>query len=125
MNIDTSRMSTEVKMVRSSLLLYSLCTATALFAENANNEEVAMLKSTPCDESSLTTLSTVKERVAVLESQIQDVFTDTSLGDFGAKAASARPQIHSYRLFVKTDAFLWKAYFGGSDFAATNASLAN
>ena len=112
-------------MVRSSLLLYSLCAATALFAETASNEEVAMLKTTPCDETSITSLSSAKERVTVLESQIQDVFTDTSLGDFGAKAASARPQIHSYRWFVKTDAFLWKSYFGGSDFAATDTTLSS
>ena len=124
MYIATSRKFTEVKMVRSSLLLYSLCAASALFSETiATNEEVAMLKTTPCDASPETTISTVKERVALLESQMQDVFTDTTLGDFGAKTASARPQIHSNRLFVKTDAFMWKAYFGGSDYAATNAHI--
>ncbi len=113
-------------MVRSSLLLYSLCAASALFSETiATNEEVAMLKTTPCDASPETTISTVKERVALLESQMQDVFTDTTLGDFGAKTASARPQIHSNRLFVKTDAFMWKAYFGGSDYAATNATISS
>ena len=110
-------------MVRSSLLLYSLCAATALFAEEiATNEEVAMVKTTPCDASPETTISTVKERVALLESKMQDVFTDTTLGDFGAKTASARPQIHSNRLFVKTDAFMWKAYFGGSDYAAADTT---
>ena len=111
-------------MVRSSLLLYSLCAASAIFAEDvASNEEVAMLKTTPCNESQGGSISTMKERVTALESQMEEIFTSTTLGDFGAKVASARPQIHSYRLFVKTDAFLWKAFFGGSDFAITDTTL--
>jgi hypothetical protein len=112
-------------MVRSSLLLYSLCAASALLADDVvKNDEVAMLKTTPCDESSSDGMvTTVKDRISILETQMQDVFTDTSLGDFGAKAASARPQIHSNRLFVKVDTFLWKAFFGGTDFAVADSSI--
>jgi hypothetical protein len=97
-----------LKMARSSLLLFSVCAAASLLAEEvAINEEVAMLKVAPCDDS---TSNGPKDRVSVLESQMQEVFTDTVLGDFGAKAASARPQIRSNRWFIKTDAFLWKHF---------------
>ena len=41
-----------------------------------------------------------------------------------AQSRIGRPQIHSNRIFVKQDAFLWKAFFGGNDYAATNTSSA-
>lgn len=109
-------------MARSSLLLFSLCAASTLIAQYAaNTEEVAMLKVSPCEPSARA--GTAQERIGVLESQMKEVFTGTMLGDCGAKAASARPQIHSNRLFFKADALLWKAFFGGSDYAATDNSL--
>ena len=112
-------------MARSSLLLISICTATSLLAQDsASNEEIAMLKIPSRDSGSENGFwNKKKNRIAILEQQMQEVFTDTSLGDFGAKAASARPQIHSNRLFIKADGFLWKAFLGGSDYAATNSAI--
>lgn len=110
-------------MARSSLLLFSICTATSLLAQDSDdNSETAMLNSSreACPENMI---RNKKDRVGVLEQQMQELLTDTSLGDFGAKAASARPQIHSHRLFIKGDLFLWKAFMGGSDYAATNSSI--
>jgi len=104
--------------------LISLCTATTILAQDsAPNEEIAMLKIPSHDSCSENgTRNSRKNHIAILEQQMQEVFTDTSLGDFGAKAASARPQIQSNRLFVKTDGFLWKAFIGGSDYAATDST---
>ncbi len=112
-------------MARSSLLLMSICTVTSLLAQDSLPiEEIAMLK-LPLDESSSeNSVRKGKDRIGMLEEQMQELLTDTSLGDFGAKAAAARPQIHSNRLFFKADGFLWKAFLGGSDYAATNSSLA-
>ena len=69
--------------------------------------------------------ASLNERVADLESQMQEIITDTQLGDFGAKTASAQPQIKSSRFFSKLDAFLWKAFSGGNDYAITNKSISS
>ncbi|MBF8262681.1 MAG: mOMP-like family protein [Parachlamydiales bacterium] len=105
-------------MTRSSLLLFSLCAASGLFAQDS---EVAMLKTAPCDASSDSRMP--KDRVSILESQMKEVLVGSQLGDFGAKAASARPQICSNRLFFKVDTFIWKAFFGGSDYAVTDTTI--
>lgn len=60
------------------------------------------------------------ERVTKLESEMKDVLTDTVRGQFGAKAASARPAIDSYRLFTDFDLLYWKQYEGGDDYAFTD-----
>lgn len=106
-------------MVRFSLLCSCFAASIGFAQETANHEEVAMMKVV----SDSSTDASCQDRLSNLESQMQTVFTDTALGNFGAKTASARPQIHSNRLFVKADAFLWKAFFGGNNYAATNSSL--
>jgi len=60
------------------------------------------------------------ERVQTLESQMKQVYTDTVRGQFGAKPASARPQIDSYGFFTEIGPILWKAYEGGDDYAFTD-----
>jgi len=109
------------------LLVISVCTATSLLAqESAPNDEIAMLKILPHNSICETLIDNTKtERLAILEQQMEEILTDTSLGDFGARAASARAQIHSNRLFVKADGFLWKAFIGGSDYAVTNSVISS
>jgi hypothetical protein len=110
-------------MARSSLLLMSLCTATPLLAQDsAPNEEIAMLKQSTCESPVPNNpIGNKTDPVAILEKQMQELITDTALGDFGAQAASARPQLCSNRLYIKADGFLWKAFVGGSDYAATDS----
>jgi hypothetical protein len=108
-------------MARSSVLLFFMCAASSLLAQEvANHEEIAMLKAAPCES---TENLPSKDRLSLLESRMQDVFTDTALGDCGAKVAAAQPQICSNRLFIKADGLLWKVFFGGNDYAATDTSL--
>ena len=64
-----------------------------------------------------------KERVAVLDAQMNDVFTTAVRGDYGARAASARPPIDSYRIFAKADLLFWKEYIGGQDYAYTDRDI--
>lgn len=68
---------------------------------------------------------TKKERIAKLESEMDEVFTGVVRGDFGAKAAPARPDIDSYRLYVKGDLLFWKEYIGGSDYAFTDQDMSS
>ncbi|MBS0625988.1 MAG: hypothetical protein JSS32_08060 [Verrucomicrobia bacterium] len=57
-----------------------------------------------------------KDRLTMLEEQMNEVYTDTVRDTFGAKAASARPQIDSYGLYVGGDLLYWKAFEGGLDY---------
>jgi len=102
-------------MGRSTLLLVSMCTITSLAAQNSEIAEHEIAARTSSDENELLSGN---DRVTVLEKQMQDLLTDTPLGNFGAKTAPARPQLNSNRLFLKGDGFLWKAFIGGNDFAA-------
>lgn len=56
------------------------------------------------------------ERISILEQQMDQIYTDTARDTFGAKAASARPQLDSYGIYVSADALYWKAFEGGTDY---------
>ncbi len=62
-------------------------------------------------------------RLTTLEQQMDEVYTSTARDTFGAKAAAARPQLDSYRLYVSADALFWKAFEGGKDYASITNSL--
>ncbi|MBX9745124.1 MAG: hypothetical protein K2X08_07950, partial [Chlamydiales bacterium] len=68
------------------------------------------------------------ERISLLEQQMDQVYTDTARDTFGAKAASARPQLDGYGVYVSADALYWKAFEGGTDYLmkvkAINSSTA-
>ena len=55
-------------------------------------------------------LSDQADRIATLEEQMKQVYTGTVRDTFGAKAASARPQLQSYHLYVSGDFLFWKAF---------------
>lgn len=118
-------------MKRSAYLLVSLfaLAATSIAAdesvvldENVTlNEELASLQRRS---RGLDVASNPKDRVSVLDQQMNEVYTDTVRDTFGAKAASARPQIDSYNIYLSGDAIYWKAFEGGSDYASETHSTA-
>ncbi|HEY4254833.1 MAG TPA: Lpg1974 family pore-forming outer membrane protein [Chlamydiales bacterium] len=65
-----------------------------------------------------------EERLMALETKVNESFTGTARGDFGAKAASARPQMSNGNigLFVEAEALYWQQYEGGNDTAFTSVT---
>ena len=59
----------------------------------------------------------IDSRVTQLENQMQQVRTETAIGTYGAKTASARPDAQEQRFSITTDVLYWHAKVGGTDFA--------
>jgi hypothetical protein len=57
------------------------------------------------------------DQISVLESEINQIRTDTPFGTYGAKTASAAPQIDGYEFFITADFLWWKLYEGGTEYA--------
>lgn len=76
---------------------------------------VALLASAPsfCD-------NALGNRIAQLESDMNQIRGQTALGNYGAKTASATPQIDGYGLFLTADFLWWKLYEGGTEYALKN-----
>jgi hypothetical protein len=55
-------------------------------------------------------------RVSQLEADMQQVGGKTAYKNFGAKTASANPQIDGYGFFATADFLFWKLYEGGTDY---------
>ncbi len=86
----------------------------------AQSEEVAVIKRRA---KGLDVASHHAGRIETLEQQMDEVYTDTVRDTFGARAASARPQLNSIGLYFSGDAIYWKAFEGGTDYvAAPNSS---
>lgn len=66
-------------------------------------------------------------RVHNLEQQMKQVRTETASGTFGAKTATARPEVDGFGAFLNIDVLYWHAKVGGSEYCYTdndmNASL--
>lgn len=68
----------------------------------------------------------METRLQYLEQQMKQVRTETATGTFGAKTASARPEVDGKGVFVSVDALLWHAKVGGTEYAYTdNNTLAS
>jgi hypothetical protein len=61
-------------------------------------------------------------RLKQLEQQMKQVRTETAAGTFGAKTASARPEVNGAGVSFTIDALLWKANVGGTEYAYTDSS---
>ena len=59
-------------------------------------------------------------RLNQLETDMQQVRTETAYENFGARAASAAPVIDGYDFFATADFLWWKLYEGGTDFLIEN-----
>lgn len=56
-------------------------------------------------------------RVTQLENQMQQVRTETAMGTYGAKTATARPEVDGRGIFFTLDVLYWRANVGGTEFA--------
>lgn len=56
-------------------------------------------------------------RVSQLESQMQQVRTETAMGTYGAQTATARPEVDGRGWFLTLDILYWHAKVGGTEFA--------
>lgn len=63
---------------------------------------------------------TIDVRISELESDLEKIRTQTSLGNYGAKTASAAPQTTGCGLFITADFLWWKLYEGGTEYALKN-----
>lgn len=61
-------------------------------------------------------------RLQHLENQMKQVRTETATGTFGAKTATARPEVDGSGAFITIDALLWHGKVGGSEYAYTDDS---
>ena len=61
-------------------------------------------------------------RVTQLENQMQQVRTETAMGTYGPKTASARPEINGYGWLFAFDVLYWHPKVGGTEFAYTRQS---
>lgn len=59
-------------------------------------------------------------RVTQLENQMQQVRTETAMGTYGAKTATARAEVDGYGWFFTFDVLYWHAKAGGTEFAYTD-----
>jgi hypothetical protein len=59
-------------------------------------------------------------RVTQLENQMKQVRTETAMGTFGAKTATARPEVDGKGWFITADVLYWHAKVGGTEFAYTD-----
>lgn len=67
-------------------------------------------------------LSDTDSRLQQLEQQMKQVRTETASGTYGARTASARPEVDGAGVFFMVDALLWKANVGGSEYCYTDSS---
>ena len=61
-------------------------------------------------------------RVTQLENQMQQVRTETAMGTYGPKTASARPEINGYGWLFAFDVLYWHPKVEGTEFAYTRQS---
>lgn len=61
-------------------------------------------------------------RLKQLEQQMKQVRTETAAGTYGARTASARPEVDGAGASFTIDALLWKANVGGTEYAYTDSS---
>ncbi len=59
-------------------------------------------------------------RVHLLEQQMKQVRTETAAGTYGAKTASARPEVDGSGFFVNVDLLYWKVKAGGTEYCYTD-----
>jgi hypothetical protein len=59
-------------------------------------------------------------RVTELENQMKQVRTETAMETFGAKTATACPEVDGKGWFITADVLYWHARVGGTEFAYTN-----
>ncbi len=57
------------------------------------------------------------ERLEMLEKQMEEVRTETSMGTYGAKTASARAEVNGKGWNIDLDVFYWKGKVGGTEYA--------
>jgi hypothetical protein len=114
-------------MKKQTALLFSILSLACFAEEELANQEIATDQVVVSDSIAMQKIAkafqirSAGERVADLEDQMKEVYTDTVRGDFGARAASARPQVvNNYRVYTKVDALFWKQYEGGTDYAYTD-----
>ncbi|MBX3719174.1 MAG: MOMP family protein [Parachlamydiales bacterium] len=62
----------------------------------------------------------VQSRISALELEMQMVRTETANGNFGARTASANPQVDSYGWYTTADFLWWNLYEGGTDYVYTD-----
>lgn len=112
----TMEKSTYFLVTLFSLALGAVRADEAVYSDEpmASNEEVAALRK---QSTGIDVVSGQNHRITTLEQQMAEVYTDTVRDTFGAKAASARPQIDSYHLYVSGEALFWQAFEGGNDYA--------
>lgn len=66
--------------------------------------------------------SDTDSRLQQLEQQMKQVRTETAAGTYGARTASARPEVDGAGAYFMIDALVWKANVGGSEYSYTDAS---
>lgn len=66
--------------------------------------------------------SDTDSRLKQLEQQMKQVRVETASGTYGARTASARPEVDGAGAFFTIDALLWKANVGGTEYAYTDSS---
>lgn len=59
----------------------------------------------------------IDSRVTELENQMQCVRTETSMGTYGARTATARPDVGGKGWFILADVLYWHAKVGGTEYA--------
>lgn len=59
-------------------------------------------------------------RVHLLEQQMKQVRTETASGTYGAKTASARPEVDGAGFFINVDVLLWHVKLGGTEYCYTD-----
>lgn len=64
--------------------------------------------------------SDTESRLKQLEQQMKQVRVETASGTYGARTASARPEVDGAGVFFTIDALLWKANVGGTEYAYTD-----
>ncbi len=62
-------------------------------------------------------------RISKLESDMQQVKTETAYGNFGAKTAPANPQLDGYGFFATADFLWWKLYEGATEYVIKSKSI--
>lgn len=62
-------------------------------------------------------------RLSKLETDMQKVKTETAYGNFGAKTASANPQLDGLGFFATADFLWWKLYEGGTEYVVKSNSI--
>jgi hypothetical protein len=66
--------------------------------------------------------SDTDSRINMLEQQMKQVRTETAVGTYGARTASARPSNEGSDYYVTFDVLSWKAGAGGLEYAYTDTS---